>query len=139
MKNSGTDRYSRVLLDTSAYSWMRKGHPELKELLAGADVVLLTATVLGELEGGFVLGNHTRENRRALADFLAESFVAVLPVTPSVARRYGELFAQLRKAGTPVPTNDIWIAAAAVDCGGHVVTFDGHFAEFSGVSSTILD
>ena len=83
----------------------------------------MPATVLGELEAGFLLGQRTRENRVALSEFLEEPFVSVLPTTPEVARRYGEIFARLRKAGTPIPVNDIWIAAATVDCGGHLLTF----------------
>jgi len=108
-------------------------------LLASAEVVLLPVTVLGELEAGFELGRRGRENRTVLASFLEEPFVAVLPTTPEVARRYGQTFARLREAGTPIPTTDIWIAAAAIDAGGRLVTFDDHFARVPGLDCLVLE
>ena len=107
-------------------------------LLAAAEVVLVPATVLGELEAGFELGRRSRENRTALSTFLEEPFVTVLPTTPEVARRYGQVFARLREAGTPIPTNDIWIAAAAIDAGGRLVTFDAHFSQVRGLDCLVL-
>lgn len=92
-----------LFLDTSAYSWMRSGHPGVLDLVAAAEIVILTATVLGELEGCFELGSRQRENRAALAELLSEPFVRVRHVTPATARRYGEVFAHLRRAGTPIP------------------------------------
>lgn len=57
----------------------------------------------------------------------------------SVARRYGQVFAQVRPAGTPIPVNDIWIAAATLDCGGHLFTFDRHFEKIEGLDLTLLE
>lgn len=129
----------RLVLDTSAYSWMRSGHEGVLDLVAAAEIVILPVTVLGELEAGFELGGRQRENRTTLAEFLAEPFVSVRAVTPDTARRYGQIFAQLRRAGTPVPVNDIWIAASTLDCGGHLLTFDGHFESIPAIETTILD
>lgn len=129
----------RLVLDTSAYSWMRSGHGTVLDLVAAAELVLIPATVLGELEAGFRLGSRERENRDLLADFLAETFVAERSVTPRVARRYGELFASLWRAGTPVPVNDIWIAATTLDCKGHLLTFDRHFRSLPDLAATVLD
>ncbi len=127
------------MLDTLAYSWMRSGHREVLDLVAAAEVVILPVTVLGELEGGFALGSRQRENRSILEEFLAEPFVTVRPTSPDVARRYGSAFAALRRAGTPIPVNDLWIAATTLDCGGHLLTFDGHFRAVPGLNVTILD
>jgi len=63
---------------------------------------------------------------------------AILPVTPSVARPYGRLFADLREAGTPIPINDVWIAAATLDCGGHLLTLDDLFDKTPSVDRTVL-
>lgn len=90
------------------------------------------------MEAAFTLGKRERENRILLAEFLAEPFVATLPVTPMVARRYGRLFADLRRAGTPIPINDIWIAATTLDCGGHLLTFDGGFKVIAPLDCTVL-
>jgi tRNA(fMet)-specific endonuclease VapC len=135
---SGAEGAGRLVLDTSAYSRFRAGDERVVELIAAAEIVGLPTVVLGELEAAFTLGRRERENRATLAEFLAESFVSILPVTAAVARRYGRLFADLRRAGTPIPINDIWIAATALDCGGHLLTFDGDFGRVVSLDCTIL-
>lgn len=138
MTHSGAEMSARLVLDTSAYSHFRTGHPQVLDLMAAAEIVLLPTIVLGELEAGFQLGRREQENRALLTEFLAEPFVSILPVTPSVARHYGRLFTDLRRAGTPIPINDVWIAAATLDCGGHLLTFDEHFAQTPSVDRTVL-
>jgi predicted nucleic acid-binding protein len=128
----------RIVLDTSAYSHFRGNHAEVVNRIAVADIVYLPTIVLGELEAAFRLGRRTGDNRAKLEDFLHEDFVGVLPVTPDVARRYGEIFAQLRVAGTPIPVNDIWIAAAAIDAGAELLTFDSDFERIARLERTIL-
>ena len=135
---SGVESAGRLLLDTSAYSRFRAGDERVIDFIAAAEVVGLSTIVLGELEAAFSLGRRERENRTLLAEFLAESFVSILPVTPEVARRYGRLFADLRRAGTPIPINDVWIAATSLDCGGHLLTFDGHFGRVGSLDCTVL-
>ncbi|MGD2116005.1 MAG: type II toxin-antitoxin system VapC family toxin [Acidobacteriota bacterium] len=138
--SSGADAsIGRLVLDTSAYSWMRSGHDTVLDLVAAAEIVIVPVTVLGELEGGFELGTRQRENRTTLQEFLSEPFVTVRPTSPGIARRYGEIFAQLRRAGTPIPVNDLWIAATTLDCGGHLLTFDDHFRSVPGLSLTVLE
>ncbi len=139
MMKCGDEVPSRIVLDTSAYSHMRAAHARVIQLVACAEAVLIPVTVLGELEGAFQLGRRTRENLSVLADFLSEPFVAILPATVDVARRYGLVYAQLRRAGTPIPVNDIWISAATLDCGGRLVTFDRHFEKVEGLDCLILD
>jgi tRNA(fMet)-specific endonuclease VapC len=110
MTISGVEPVARLVLDTSAYSHLRHGHSAVLDHVASAGTVLLPLIVLGELEAGYELGTRHRENRLMLEEFLDEPFVALLPLTRSVARRYGRLFAQLRRGGTPIPINDVWIA-----------------------------
>jgi tRNA(fMet)-specific endonuclease VapC len=117
----------RLLLDTSAYAQFRRGHPAVVDLLASAERVFLSTVTLGELEAGFILGTRVDENRSALRDFLQEPFVSVLPIDEAASTRYGSVFAALRRAGTPIPTNDIWIAATALAAGVALVTFDTDF------------
>jgi tRNA(fMet)-specific endonuclease VapC len=64
--------------------------------------------------------------------------VELLPVTRTTADRFGRIAAALRKAGTPIPTNDIWIAAHAFESGAELVTFDDHFAAVPGLVWTQL-
>ena len=138
MIDSGGDVFDRLVLDTSAYSHFRAGHPRVLELLARAATVVIPATVLGELDAAFQLGRRDRENRLTLAEFLGESFVTVWPTTATVARHYGRVFAELKRAGTPIPVNDVWIAAACLDCNGQLVTFDSDFQRISGLEFTVL-
>ena len=129
----------RLVLDTSAYSHLRAGHVQVLDLVADAAVVVIPVTVLGELEAGFELGRRTQENRRVLAEFLDEPFASVLDVTATTVRYYARIIASLRRAGTPIPVNDVWIAAAAMECNGHLLTFDRDFRRIMDLELTLLE
>ncbi len=88
MTPSGAEAVVRLVLDTSAYSHFRAGHPRVLDFVAAAEIVFLPTIVLGELESGFQLGSRERENRTLLAEFLAEPFVSILLVTPSVGQQH---------------------------------------------------
>ena len=119
----------RVLIDTNAYTAFKQGVPEAVAVLRHAPEIALCATVLGELLAGFSCGTRAARNRRELADFIASSRVRQLPVDDDTAEYYAALFASLRKKGRPVPTNDLWIAAAALQHGYALFSLDGHFRE----------
>ena len=129
----------KVVLDTSAYSRFRSGHLEVTEWIALAYTVVVPVTVLGELDAGFELGRRAPENRRILAEFLDEPFVRVLDVTASTVRYYARIYAALRRAGTPIPVNDMWIAAATVECNGHLLTFDRDYSRIPNFDHTLFD
>ncbi len=128
----------RLILDTSAYSHLRAGHSAVLDCMADASVVVVPAVVLGELAAGFTLGRRAEENRRVLAEFLAEPFVSVLDVTAATSRYYARIFAALRRDGTPIPLNDVWIAAGTMECGGHLLTFDTDFQRITDLEHTVL-
>ncbi len=123
----------RLSLDTNAYSRLMRGHAPLTELLESADEILVSSTVLGELYAGFEMGSRKEANRRQLADFLALPGVEPLAITPDIAERYGMLVRHLLQQGTPLPTNDIWIASAALETGTRLVTSDAHFEQIPGL------
>lgn len=106
--------------------------------MAGANLVLVPTIVLGELYAGFEMGSRGPENVSALQELLAEPFVRELVATAEVARRYGLLVAALRRAGTPIPTNDVWIAACALDAGARLLTSDEHFTRVAGLAVSLL-
>ncbi|MEO6223512.1 MAG: type II toxin-antitoxin system VapC family toxin [Vicinamibacterales bacterium] len=139
--NSGArgERISRLVLDTSAYSRFRAGDTRVRDLIAEAETVLVPTPVLGELHGAFEMGSRTRENRVALSEFLAEPFVKVLSVDDTVARHYGRVYAGLRRAGSPIPANAMWIAACAIDQGACLLTFDPDFDCVAALDRLILD
>lgn len=123
----------RLCLDTSGYSRLMRGHGPLERRLEEADEILLSATVIGELLAGFLAGSRPAENTALLAEFRRQPGIGVLDVTDNVAERYGRVVAELRRQGTPIPTNDIWIAAAALENGGRIVAYDDHFRQVPGL------
>ena len=129
----------RLVLDTSAYSHLRKGHPEVLASLTAAVQVSIPVIVLGELEAAFERGSRAAENQRVLAELLAEPFVNVLDVTTTTVRHYARVFVSLRNAGTPIPLNDVWIAACTQECHGHLLTFDGDFLRVPALECTLLE
>lgn len=116
-----------VCIDTNVYSALRRGHVRVRSVLESADVAIVPTVVLGELHAGFAAGSRKQTNLSELETFLAKPGVQVYSVTAAVAARYGSIFHALRRAGTPIPTNDIWIAAIALERGARLVTLDTHF------------
>jgi tRNA(fMet)-specific endonuclease VapC len=125
---------SDVCLDTSAYSHFKRGDRGAVEAVTRATAVLVPAIVLGELRVGFRLGTRTDENELELARFIARDAVTVIDVDDAIATIYADILVDLRRAGTPVPTNDIWIGASAVRAGASVLTYDAHFDKMRRVS-----
>lgn len=117
-----------LVLDTNAYcDWRREGR--WSENLARADRVVVPSIVLGELEFGFLNGTKQAENRAKLRAFLHQPQVEIAVVDQRTAEIYGKLVLHLRSKGTPIPTNDIWIAAQTLQVGGELAARDQHFAE----------
>jgi len=129
---------NRLCLDTSAYSHLMRGEPAAVDSVRRATWVGVCSTVLGELFAGFRLGRRRRENESVLARFLEEPVVHALEVDGGAASHYADIVIALRRNGTPVPTNDIWIASVAAREGATVLTYDSHFAAIDRVSSQIL-
>jgi tRNA(fMet)-specific endonuclease VapC len=124
----------RVLLDTNAYTALFRGHEGVADRVRRADQVLVSTVVAGELLFGFRHGSRYEANRRELEDFLLTPYVAVLPVTFVTSDRFGRISAALRRKGRPIPTNDIWIAAHAMESGSELLSFDHHFEEVDGLA-----
>ncbi len=119
----------RILIDTSAYAAFKRGEPDAIAVLRHAPEIGLCSTALGELLAGFACGSRTARNRRELAEFIASPRVRQLPVDAETAEHYAVLFAGLRRKGRPIPTNDLWIAAVALQHGFAVFSVDAHFRE----------
>ena len=118
---------SRILLDTSGYSAFMRGDAVVKEMLQTVDAIYVNAIVLGELRVGFLRGRTRQKNEERLRQFLASSRVSIIAVDEETAERYAVILDALWTAGTPIPTNDIWIAASAMQYGLAVLTTDAHF------------
>ena len=117
----------RVAIDTNRLTDLFKGDRLLSEQLAGCDEILIPLIVIAELKAGFYAGSAAVRNDRLLQAFLGKP--AVTPVLPDLntAELYGRLYAQLRKAGTPIPANDLWIGCLTLQHGARLITRDKHF------------
>ena len=130
---------SRYCIDTSAYSRFKRGAAEVSALLDRAEWIGVPAIVLGELRAGFRQGSHRARNEQELETFLANPAVEVIAVDGDVSEHYADIVVDLRKHGTPLPTNDIWIAASAARAGAMLLSFDDHFNAISRVGSLVLE
>jgi predicted nucleic acid-binding protein len=130
---------SAYCLDTSAYSNFRRGHKELVTLIDRADWIGVPTVTMGELRTGFLLGGRRERNESELEEFLANPVVEVLQVDAQASLHYAEIVADLRRAGTPLPTNDIWVAATAARHGAAVLTCDEHFERIARVGTVLLE
>lgn len=125
----------RILLDTNMYVAFKRGDGDVVELLRLADEITLSSTILGELLAGFAAGRREAENREELASFLDSPRVRVVDVDAATADRYARVFALLRRKGRPISTNDLWIAASALQHGYLLASRDQHFAAIEGLAS----
>jgi tRNA(fMet)-specific endonuclease VapC len=127
-----------LLLDTNAYVALMKGHEGVASMVRRAERIFLSSIVAGELIFGFRNGSRYGKNISELDRFLENPFVEFLPVSYTTADRFGRIAASLRKKGTPMPSNDIWIAAHAIESGAELLSFDIHFAHIDGLVWTRL-
>ncbi|MEN0064316.1 MAG: type II toxin-antitoxin system VapC family toxin [Myxococcota bacterium] len=123
----------RIVIDTNAWSDLMRGAPAVTRIVRAAHRVLMSAIVVGELEYGFRRGAWMETNLERLDRFLANPHVRFLFVTRTTSDRFGRILSALRAKGTPIPTNDVWIAAHALETGGTLVTRDKHFEQVDGL------
>ena len=117
----------RIAIDTNRYRDFCEGDPACLDLVQRAERVYLPFITLGELRAGFLAGTRTGRNEGILDRFLSSPRVEVLLPTAATSRQYAQLFLQLRTQGTPIPTNDLWIAALVVENDVHLFSRDAHF------------
>lgn len=117
----------RLALDTNRYVDLCKGVDETVALLEEAEAILLPFVVIGELRAGFVHGRREAENERTLRRFLLKDGVGVLCADDQTTHHYAAVFRQLRKQGTPIPTNDMWLAALVLQHNLVLHARDKHF------------
>ena len=117
----------RLALDTNRYVDLCKGDQETLRLVSSAEAVFLPFVVVAELRAGFALGKRTAENERVLRRFLLKPGVSVLYPDDQTTHHYAAAFRQLRTQGTPIPTNDLWIAALVLQHNLRLHDRDRHF------------
>ena len=127
-----------ILIDTDIYSEAMRGNAEVVATLRRVPHIGFSSISVGELFSGFKAGNREQKNRQELSSFLHSPRVMLYPVDENTAEQYSSVYHRLRKQGTPIPTNDIWIAAAAAREGATVLTYDEHFERIHRVGTRLL-
>ena len=122
-----------LVIDTNVYAGFRQGVPRVVRILRSAHEIHLPLIVLGELLAGFAAGTRVERNRDELAQFMASPRVHLLNPDEKTAHHYAQVYAALRKIGTPIPTNDLWIAALARQHRLPLFSLDAHFAAVPGL------
>lgn len=117
----------RVAIDTSRLTDLFRGDLGLAELLGRCEEVFIPLPVFAEFKAGVLGGTRRIENEALLLAFLSKPNVRLLLPTRETAEHYARLFIQLKTAGTPVPINDVWIAALSLENDLTLVTRDAHF------------
>jgi tRNA(fMet)-specific endonuclease VapC len=126
-----------ILLDTNAYAAFLQARHGTVEIVRSAATVFMSVFVIGELLAGFRNGKRFDENWRALRQFLDSPRVRYVPATIVTADRYSRVLFALRAKGRPLPANDVWIAAHAMEIGADLVSYDRHFGDVDGLAWTL--
>jgi predicted nucleic acid-binding protein len=122
-----------IVIDTNGYVAFARGDQDAIDLLKIAPILAMSATVLGEIFSGIAIGSKPTENYRRLQAFLTRPRVIRLNVDESTASVYPSISTTLRRIGRPIPTNDIWIAASALQHGFDLFSLDAHFRDVPGL------
>lgn len=124
----------RLLVDTSAYSAFLRRHAAIYDEISRAEKLFVTPIILGELLAGFRKGSRFDANLEWMRRFLASPRAGVLEIDEETADRYSRVLDALRQQGRPIPTNDLWIAASAMQHGLRLLTLDRHFQRLDQVA-----
>lgn len=117
----------RLALDTNRYTDLCRGEPSVSEMVEIAEEVWLPLIVIGELRAGFAAGAREASNEAVLRRFLLKPNVGILYADDQTTHHYANVYRQLRRQGTPIPTNDMWIAALVLQHSLVLFARDVHF------------
>ena len=124
---------NRLLIDTNIYSHAMRGTADVVETLRGVNVIAISAVSIGELLSGFKGGIREKLNRHELSQFMDAPRVRILNIDDETAEFYAAIFHSLKQSGRPIPTNDLWIGAVALQHGLTVYSKDQHFKLIPGL------
>lgn len=117
----------KLALDTNRYSDLCRGDASVLEAVETADEVWLPFIVVGELRAGFAIGSQGTQNEAVLHRFLLKPGIRILYADVQTTHHYANVYRQLRKQGTPIPTNNMWIAALVLQHSLVLCARDAHF------------
>lgn len=126
-------KMKRLILDTNFYTAFKRSNAEALNVLRQAEYIGVNTVILGELLAGFRCGSREKQNRLELDQFLDSARVHMLEIDETTADFYAQIFFELRQKGRPIPSNDLWLAASALQHGLSLATYDDHFSAISGL------
>jgi predicted nucleic acid-binding protein len=129
----------RLLLDTTMYSLAMRNHDAAVALIREADELILCPIMVGELFAGFARGRREAENRAVFKEFINSPRVRLATISLETGDFYSKVLNDLRSLGKPIPTNDIWIAACAMQEGARLATSDRHFRLVPGLLCAFVE
>jgi tRNA(fMet)-specific endonuclease VapC len=128
----------KILLDTNAYVGFKHNADQVVNMIANAEHIYFSPVVLGELMFGFRNGSRFKKNMEELNQFMRHEAVELVQVGSLTADRYSRIASYLKLQGTPIPANDMWIAAQTMEYGAELITSDKHFEKIAGLVCTIF-
>lgn len=123
-----------LLLDTSAYSAFNRGDERLRKWIHPNHEILVPLVVVGELRAGFAAGRKQEENEKLLQRFLDTPNISTITIADTTTKRFADIFRKLRQKGQPIGTNDMWIAAMALEHDAPILTLDADFTHITGLA-----
>ena len=123
----------RVLIDTNIYSELLRGSQFVADLLKKPEIIAFSVISIAELLSGFKNGGRKKENLEELDQFLYSPRVLVYDIDTETSEFYAKIYDELKRSGDPIPTNDLWIAALALQHGTRLFTLDKHFRKVHGL------
>lgn len=127
------EQMKRIIIDTNFYAAFKRNETDAVNLLRRVEYIGVNTVILGELLAGFRCGNREKQNREELDQFLDATRVELISLDEETAEFYAQVFAELRQLGRPIPSNDLWLAASALQHGLALATYDDHFSQITGL------
>lgn len=129
----------RYLLDTSFLVDALQDGTTLPAIVEKSETVYLSEVAIGEFKAGLDDTRRGRRNREALDAFLHLPNIVEITLTTATTDLYAKVFRSLHAAGRPIPVNDIWLAAQALEHGAVLVSRDRHFEAVANLRTLIPD
>lgn len=124
-----------ISIDTNAYTAFKLGNEPILQVFQNSEIIAFSVIVIAELMAGFTNGTKQTKNKSELDELLNSPRIRVLTIDQNTIPFYTHIYTALRKKGKPVPTNDMWIAASAMQHGCAICTLDKHFQHIEGLIS----
>ncbi|MBU4449821.1 MAG: type II toxin-antitoxin system VapC family toxin [Actinobacteria bacterium] len=123
----------RVLIDTNIYIEFLRGDENINNILSSADFIAFSVISIGEILTGFKIWSDEKKYLNELDEFLYSPRLIIYDIDSETSEFYAKIYNELRIAGNPIPTNDMWIAALALQHGIKLLTNDRHFTKVAGL------